>query len=165
MLQRLELTFPHFDTDLSLQTHIEKMTMLPEFWTAARTSEFITDLEYLFSRLNLGSFASTTPHAGLMSKIAPKTWDDCRSNIDGKRRTHNYDSFVKLLLELVFERVNDAHMNEYFRINLGTNPPPPQRMINGDVVRAMKALRLFAPWKVCLVLMGVRSLPCCNVGR
>ena len=61
------------------------------------------------------------PHLWLVSKIPPKTWDDCRSTPHRKSRTHNYDSLVELLIELTLERANDAHMEEYLRIHLGRN--------------------------------------------
>ena len=42
--------------------------MLPEFPSAARVSEYVCDLEYLFLRMNLGSYGATEPHLWLMSK-------------------------------------------------------------------------------------------------
>ena len=47
--------------------------MLPEFPSAARISEYVCDLEYLFSRMNVGSYAATEPHLWLMSKIPQRT--------------------------------------------------------------------------------------------
>ena len=52
VLQRLEKTFPVYETDLSARTQIEELPMLPEFPSAARISEYMCDLEYLFSRMN-----------------------------------------------------------------------------------------------------------------
>ena len=49
VLQRLEKTFPVYETDLSVHTQIEELPMLPEFPSAARVSEYVCDLEYLFS--------------------------------------------------------------------------------------------------------------------
>ena len=43
--------------------------MLPEFPSAARISEYVCDLEYLFSRMNVGSYRATEPHLWFMSKI------------------------------------------------------------------------------------------------
>ena len=43
--------------------------MFPEFPSAARVSEYVCDLEYLFSRMNVGSYGATDPHLWLMSKI------------------------------------------------------------------------------------------------
>ena len=43
--------------------------MLPEFPSAARVSEYVCHLEYLFSRMNVGSYGATEPHLWLMSKI------------------------------------------------------------------------------------------------
>ena len=76
VLQRLEKTFPVYETDLSVGTQIEELPMLPEFPSAARVSEYVCDLEYLFSRMNVGSYGATEPHLLLMSKIPQTTWDD-----------------------------------------------------------------------------------------
>ena len=79
VLQELEKTFPVYETDLSVRTQIEELRMLPEFPSAARVSEYVCDLEYLFSRMNVGSYGATEPHLWLMSKIPQRTWDDCRA--------------------------------------------------------------------------------------
>ena len=55
VLQRLEKTFPVYETDLSVRTRIEELPMLPEFPSAARVSEYVCDLQCLFSRMNVGS--------------------------------------------------------------------------------------------------------------
>ena len=39
--------------------------MLPEFPSAARVSEYVCDLEYLFSRMNVGSYGATERHLWL----------------------------------------------------------------------------------------------------
>ena len=91
VLQRLEKTFPVYETDLSVRTQIEELPMLPEFPSAARISEYVCDLEYLFSRMNVGSYGATEPHLLLMSKIPQRTWDDCRSTSERKSPTHSYD--------------------------------------------------------------------------
>ena len=69
VLQRLEKTFPVYETDRSVRTQIEELLMLPEFPSAVRISEYVCDLEYLFSRMNVGSYGATEPHLWLMSKI------------------------------------------------------------------------------------------------
>ena len=69
VLQRLEKMFPVYETDLSVRTQMEELPMLPEFASAARISEYVCDLEYLFSRMNVGSYGATEPHLWLMSKI------------------------------------------------------------------------------------------------
>ena len=102
VLQRLEKTFPVYETDLSVRTQIEDLRMLPEFPSAARVSEYVCDLEYLFSRMNVGSYGATEPHLWLMSKIPQRTWDDCRATSERKSRTHSYDELVDLLIELPF---------------------------------------------------------------
>ena len=71
VLQRLEKTFPVYETDLSVCTQIEELPILPEFPTAARISDYVCDLEYLFSRMNLGSYVPTEPHLWLVGKIPP----------------------------------------------------------------------------------------------
>ena len=48
VLQRLEKTFPVYETDLSVRTQIEELPMLPEFPSTARISEYVCNLEYLF---------------------------------------------------------------------------------------------------------------------
>ena len=44
VLQRLEKTFPDYETDLSVRTEIEELPMLPEVPSAARVSEYVCDL-------------------------------------------------------------------------------------------------------------------------
>ena len=66
-------------TDLSVRTQIEELPMLPEFPSAARVPEYVCDLEYLFSRMSVGSYGATEPHLWLMSKIPQRTWDDYRA--------------------------------------------------------------------------------------
>ena len=75
VLQRLGKTFPVYETDLSVRTQIEELPMLPEFPCAARVSEYVCDLEYLFSRMNVCSYRATEPHLWLMSKIPQRTWE------------------------------------------------------------------------------------------
>ena len=36
--------------------------MLSEFLSVARVSEYVCNLEYLFSRMNVGSYGATEPH-------------------------------------------------------------------------------------------------------
>ena len=126
VLQRLEKTFPVYETDLSVRTQIEELPMLPEFPSAARVSEYVCDLGYLFSRMNAGSYGATEPHLWLMSKIPQRAWDDCRSTSERKSRTHSYDELVDLLIELALERENDSHMEKFLKKHLGRggNPTP-----------------------------------------
>ena len=56
VLRGLEKTFPVYETDLSVRTQIEELPMLPEFPSAARVSEYVCDLEYVFSPMNVGSY-------------------------------------------------------------------------------------------------------------
>ena len=112
VLQRLEKTFPVYETDLSVRTQIEELPMLPEFPSAARVSEYVCDLEYLFSRMNGGPYGATEPHLWLMR-------DDCRSTSERKSRTYSHDELVDLLIELALERENDSHMEEFLKKHLG----------------------------------------------
>ena len=128
VLLRLEKTFPVYETDLSVRTQIEELPMLPEFPSAARISEYVCDLEYLFSRMHVGSYGATEPHLWLMSKIPQRTWDDCRSTSERKSRTHSYDELVDLLIELALERENDSHMEKFLKKHLGRGcTPTPER--------------------------------------
>ena len=68
VLQRLDKILPFYETDLSVRTQIEELPMLPELPSAAQVSEYVCDLEYLFSHMNVGSYGATEPHLWLMSK-------------------------------------------------------------------------------------------------
>ena len=128
VLLRLEKTFPVYETDLSVRTHIEELPIFPEFPSAARISEYVCDLEYLFSRMNVGSYGATEPHLWLMSKILQRTWDDCRSTSERKSRTHSYDELADLLIELALEGVNDSDMEKFLKKHLGRGgTPTPER--------------------------------------
>ena len=94
----------------------------------ARVSEYVCDLEYLFSRMNVRSYGATEPHLWLMSKIPQRTWDDCRATSERKSRTHSYDELVDLLIELALERENDSHMEKFLKNHLGRGgTPTPER--------------------------------------
>ena len=131
VLLRLEKTFPVYETDLSVRTQIEELPMLPDFPSAARISEYVCDLEYLFSRMNVGSYGATEPHLWLMSKIPQRTWDDCRFTSERKSRTHSYDELVDLLIELALERENDSHMEKFLKKHLGRGGTPPPNVAKG----------------------------------
>ena len=124
VLRRLEQTFLVFKADLSVCTQIEKLPMLPEFPSAARVSEYVCDLEYLFSRMNVGSYGPTELHLWLVSKIPTRTWDNCRSSSETKSRTHD---LVDLLIELAPDRENDSHVEQFFKRQLGrVSTPTPE---------------------------------------
>ena len=124
VLQRLERTFRVYKTDLSVCTQTEELPMPFEFPSAARVSEYVCDLEYLFSRINVGSYGPTEPHLWLVSKIPTRTWDDCRTTSQWKSRTHTYDDLVDLLIELALERENDSHMEKFLKRHLGRGGTP-----------------------------------------
>ena len=98
--------------------------MLPDFPSAARISEYVCDLEYLFSRMNVGSYGPTEPNLWLVGKIPTRAWEDCRSTSERKRRTHTYDDLVDLLIELALERENDSHMEKFLKSHLGKGASP-----------------------------------------
>ena len=128
VLKRLEKSFPVYEADLSVGTQIEELPMLPEFPSAARVSEYVCNLEYLFSRMNVASYGATEPHLWLMSKIPARTWDDCRTTSERKSRTHTYDDLVDLLIKLALERENDSHMEKFLKLHLGRGgTPTPER--------------------------------------
>ena len=128
VLQRLEKTFPVYETDLSVRTQMEELPMLPEAPSAARVSEYVCNLEYLFSRMNVGSYGATEPHSWLMSKIPQRTWDDCRAISERKSRTHSYDELVDLLIELALGGENDSIMEKFLKKHLGWGgTPTPER--------------------------------------
>ena len=110
VLQRLEKTFPVYEMDLSLCRQIEELTMLPEFPSAVRISEYVCNLQYLFSKMNMGSYRPTEPHLWLVGKIPLRTWEDYRPTSERKQRTHTYKHLVELLIELALERENNFHM-------------------------------------------------------
>ena len=102
--------------------------MLPEFPSAARVSECVCDLEYLFSRMNVGSHGATEPHLWLMSKTPSRTWGDCRTTSERRCRTHTYDDLVDLLIQLALERENDSHMEKFLKKHVGRGgTPTPER--------------------------------------
>ena len=100
--------------------------MLPELTSGARMSEYVCDLEYLFSTMNVGSYGPTKPHLWLVVKIPPRKWEERRSTSERKRRTHTYDDLVKLLIELALEIENDSHMETFLKRHLakGASPSP-----------------------------------------
>ena len=53
--------------------------MFPEFPSAARVLEYVCDLKYLLSQMNVGSYGPREPHLWLVSKVPTRTWDDCSS--------------------------------------------------------------------------------------
>ena len=55
VIQLFEKMFPVYETDLSVHTQIEELPMVPGFFSAARVSEYVCDLEHLFTRMNVGS--------------------------------------------------------------------------------------------------------------
>ena len=92
--------------------------MLPEFPSASRVSEYVCDLEYLFSTMNVGSYGPTERHLWLVNRI-PRTWDNCRTISERKSRTNTYDDLVDLLIKLALERENDPHIEKFLKRHMG----------------------------------------------
>ena len=124
VLQRLEKPLAVYETDLSVRTQIEELPILPQFPSAARVSEYVCDLKYLFSRMNVGSHGPTELHLWLVSKIPTLMWDHCRTTSERKSGTHTYDDLVDLLIELALERENDSHMQKFLKRHLGRGGTP-----------------------------------------
>ena len=104
---------------LSVGATIAELPMLPEFPSGAKISEFVCDVEYLFSTPSSGSFGPTEPHLWLVAKIPPKTREDCRSTSERESKTRTYDALVDLLVKLALEHENDSHMEKHLRKQLG----------------------------------------------
>ena len=83
-LIRLEQMYPVYETDLSVRTEIEELPPLPEFPIAARTSEFVAQLEELMGRMNPSPYGPTEPHLWLVGKIPPRTWENCKETSERK---------------------------------------------------------------------------------
>ena len=61
-LKRLEDMYPGYKTDFSVRTEIDELTSLPEFQSAARISEFVSQLEELMKPMNPTSYGPTELH-------------------------------------------------------------------------------------------------------
>ena len=128
VLQKLEKRFPVYETDLSVRTEIEELSMLPEFPSGAQISEYVCDLKHVFSQMKVGSYVPTEPHLWLVGTIPTRTWEDCCSTSERKSRTHMYDDLVDLLIQLAVERETDLHMEIFLKRHLGKGgSPTPER--------------------------------------
>ena len=114
-----------------MRTQGEELPGLPEFPSAAQVSEYMCDLEYLFSPMKVGSFGTNEPHLWLMSKILQRMWDDCRATSERKSRTHSYDDLLDLLIELALERETDSHMEKFLKKHLGRGGTPTPELGEG----------------------------------
>ena len=101
-------------------------------FSAARVSEYVCDLQYLFSGMNMGSYGPTDPHLWLVSKNPTRTWRDCPSTSERKSRTHTYDDLVDLLIELGLERENDSHMEKILKKHMGRGSTPTRERCKGE---------------------------------
>ena len=121
ILQRLEKIFPVYETDLSVDTQIEELPMLPEF---PSTGESLNMCATLSICSHVGSYEAREPHLWLRSKIPTRTWEDCRTTAERKIWTHTYDDLVNLLIELAVERENESHMEKFLNKHLGRGATP-----------------------------------------
>ena len=129
----------------------------------------MNDLECLFARMNPGSYGPTEPHLWLVLKIPPRTWEDCRSTTERKRRTHSYDELVDLLIELSLERENDAHMEKFLKRHLGRTARGGETIVLGTTPALVAAVAatpiavtvvLTTPTPEALALeVGVQEIP------
>ena len=76
------------------------------------------NLKYLFPRMNEGSYGPTEHNLPVVGKISPRTWEDCRSTFQRKRRTQKYNDLVDLLIELTVERESDSHTQKFVNKHL-----------------------------------------------
>ena len=102
--------------------------MLPEFPPAARISEYVCDLEYLFSRMN--SYGPTEGHLWPVGRIPPRMWEDCRSTSERKRSTHTWHDLVDLLVELALEGIATPILTNFSRATWGQVPTPPLILVS-----------------------------------
>ena len=98
--------------------------MHPEFPSPVRVCEYVCDLKYLFSRMDVGSYGPTELHLWHVSIVPTRTWDDCRTTAEKKSPTHTYDDLVDLLIKLALERDIDSHMDQFFKRHLGRGGTP-----------------------------------------
>ena len=122
-LKRLQQMYPVYRTDLSVKTEIEKLPSRPEFPTAARTSEFVVQLEELMGRVNPSSYVPTEPHLWLVGRIFTRTSNNCRETSERKSQAHSYNDLVDLLIELAMKRESDSHMDKYLPKHLRRETP------------------------------------------
>ena len=124
VLQRLEKTFPVYETDLSVRIQIEKLPMLPELPSAAQICEYVCDPYYMCSRMTAGSSGPTEPHLWLVGKIPLRMWEDCRSTSERKRRIHTYNDLVDLLIDVAVDREPNSHMENFLKRHLAKCASP-----------------------------------------
>ena len=117
-LKRLEEIHPVYEMDLSVRMEIGELPPLLEFPAAARTSEFVAQLEELMRLMNPSSYGPTEPLLWLVGKIPTRTWETCKETSERKSRKHSYDELVDLLIELAMERENDSPIDKYLRKDL-----------------------------------------------
>ena len=126
--------------------------MPPELPFAARVSEYVCDLEDLFSQMKVGSYGATECHLWLMSIIPTRTGDDCRTPSQRKSRTHTYDDLLDLLIELALERENDSHTEKPLERHLGRGATLPLNVAKGkDLKIPLTPIRVVVKGRVTFV--------------
>ena len=111
VLVALERQYPTYETDLSIQTDIQNVAVLPNKPNAARISELLADLDHSVGRLTPGCFGSNELLFWLVAKIPRDVWDKCRATTERKARTFTYEDLSLLLLELALVKKNNQHLN------------------------------------------------------
>ena len=64
------------------------------------------------------TYGPTEHRLWLVGEIPLRTWRDCRSTSQRKRRTHTYDDLLELLINLALERENNSQMEKCLKRHL-----------------------------------------------
>ena len=108
----------------------------------------------------MGSYGPTEPDLWLVGKIPLRTWQDCRSTSDWKRRTHTYNDLVELLIKLDFEMENDSHMEKFLKRHLGkgAHPTPDRGESRGSKTPTFVHLQCKCVMPLCLFITTNHNL-------
>ena len=113
VLVALERQYPSYETDLSIQTEIQNLAMLPNNPKAARMSEILVDLDHWVGRLTPESYGSDEMLSWLVANIPSDVWGECLATAECKARSLSYEDLSVLLLDQVLEKESDQHLNAY----------------------------------------------------
>ena len=102
----LERQYPSYETNLSIQSKIQNLAMLPNNPKAARISELLADLDHWVGRLTPGSYGSDEMPFWLVAKIPRDVSEECRATAERKARTLPSEQLSVLLLELALEKAS-----------------------------------------------------------
>ena len=81
--------------------------------TPAKVQKTLAKMERLFDKLEEGCFGTQEKVFGLIAKLGPKTWADCRTTKEDKALTHTYEELSALLVERAVERESDLQVDRY----------------------------------------------------